>query len=100
MAPPAQWYGGRLLTPATGCEDAGVTDKTVEDQGQGDGYGDPDKSPRTTEVSKRPQRAEVSNYEIVNHYFSVAAERLGLRDDIAAVLRSSYREVQIQIPIT
>ena len=46
------------------------------------------------------QRAEVSNYEIVTHYFRKAAERLGLRDDIAAVLRSSYREVQVQVPVT
>jgi glutamate dehydrogenase (NAD(P)+) len=35
----------------------------------------------------------------VGHYFGLAAERLGLRDDIAAVLRSSYREVQVQIPV-
>ncbi|GAC1318695.1 MAG: Glu/Leu/Phe/Val dehydrogenase [Thermoleophilaceae bacterium] len=49
--------------------------------------------------SKLPQRAEVSNYEIVTHYFDDAAERLGLRDDVAAVLRSSYREVQVQIPV-
>ncbi len=43
--------------------------------------------------------AEVSNYEIVSHWFDQAAERLDLRDDFAAVLRSSYREVQVQIPI-
>jgi glutamate dehydrogenase (NAD(P)+) len=65
----------------------------------GDGSGQPDKSPAAVEVAERPQRAEVSNYEIVNHYFTLAAERLGLRDDIAAVLRSSYREVQVQIPV-
>ena len=59
-----------------------------------------DKSPRATEHEEAaPQRAEVSNYEIVSHYFGRAAERLHLRDDIAAVLRSSYREVQVQIPI-
>jgi glutamate dehydrogenase (NAD(P)+) len=44
--------------------------------------------------------AEVSNFEIVSHYFDVAAERLGLRDDVAEVLRTSYREVQVQIPVT
>src|SRR3954465_10341461 len=44
-------------------------------------------------------RAEVSNLEIVTHYFDVAAERLGLREDVAAVLKSSYREVTVQIPI-
>ena len=46
-----------------------------------------------------PQRAEISNYEIVGHWFGRAAERLGLRDDIAAVLRCSYREVQVQVPV-
>jgi glutamate dehydrogenase (NAD(P)+) len=42
----------------------------------------------------------VSNYETVSHWFGLAAERLGLRDDVAAVLRSPYREVKVQIPIT
>src|SRR6185503_3677917 len=32
--------------------------------------------------------------------FNLAAGRLGLPDDVAAVLRSSYREVQVQIPVT
>lgn len=43
--------------------------------------------------------AEVSNYEIVNHYFDEAVERIGLRDDVAEVLRAPYREVTVQIPI-
>jgi glutamate dehydrogenase (NAD(P)+) len=54
----------------------------------------------TAEPPPRTQPAEVSNWEIVNHYFDIATERLGLRDDVAAVLRSSYREVQVQIPVT
>lgn len=58
-----------------------------------------DRSPRQTESRPPARRAEVSNYEIVDHWFGVAAERLGLREDIAAVLRSSYREVQVQIPV-
>src|SRR6059058_776559 len=45
------------------------------------------------------QRAEVSNYEIVTHYFDTAADRLGVRDDLRAVLASAYREVQVQIPV-
>src|SRR5262249_46368895 len=44
--------------------------------------------------------AEVSNYEIVNRYFSAAAERLAIPDDVAEVLSTSYREVQVQIPVT
>jgi glutamate dehydrogenase (NAD(P)+) len=59
----------------------------------------PDKSPRATNRGDRPQVAEVSNFEIVSHYFDMAADRLGLEDDVRAVLRSNYREVQVQIPI-
>jgi glutamate dehydrogenase (NAD(P)+) len=65
---------------------------------EADGHGHPDKSPRSTEERPSPPRAEVSNYEIVRHWFDRAAERLDLRDDIATVLRSSYREVQVQVP--
>jgi len=64
----------------------------------GVGHGEPDKSAKKTEAAPAPRRAEISNYEIVEHWFGVAAERLGLPDDVAAVLRSSYREVQVQVP--
>ena len=50
----------------------------------------------TTDATKP---ADVSNYETVSHWFGLAAERLGLADDVAAVLRSPYREVKVQIPI-
>jgi glutamate dehydrogenase (NAD(P)+) len=63
-----------------------------------DGHGPRDKSPRETEQERGPQRAEVSNFEIVNHYFTLAADRLEIAEDIRAVLSSSYREVQVQIP--
>jgi hypothetical protein len=65
----------------------------------GEGHGELDKSAKRTEKEPAPRRAEVSNYEIVEHWFRVAAERLELPDDIAAVLRSSYREVQVQVPV-
>ena len=58
-----------------------------------------DQSPRTT-ATPRDQPAEVSNWDIVNHYFDIACERLELRDDVANVMRSSYREVQVQVPVT
>ncbi|MEJ7750698.1 MAG: Glu/Leu/Phe/Val dehydrogenase dimerization domain-containing protein [Thermoleophilaceae bacterium] len=44
-------------------------------------------------------RAEVSNLETVSHWFGLAAEKLELADDVAAVLRSPYREVKVQIPL-
>ncbi len=45
------------------------------------------------------RRAEVSNYDTVTHWFGLAAERLGLADDVAGVMRSAYREVKVQVPI-
>ena len=65
----------------------------------GEGHGEPDKSAKQTEDEPKPTRAEVSNYEIVEHWFKLAAERLELPDDVAAVFRSSYREVQVQVPV-
>ena len=53
----------------------------------------------TKRTRKSKSAPEVSNYEIVNHWFDLAADRLELRDDIRAVLRSAYREVQVQIPV-
>ena len=64
-----------------------------------DGHGRPDKSPQEANRAMPAERAEVSNYEIVEHHFARAAERLDLRDDVAAVLRSSYHEVRVQIPV-
>jgi glutamate dehydrogenase (NAD(P)+) len=60
---------------------------------------DTDKSPRAANRAPDTHAAEISNYEIVSHYFDMSAERLGLEDDVRAVLRSNYREVQVQVPI-
>ncbi len=62
---------------------------TDEERPEGDGSSESD----------GPDLAEVSNWEIVTHYFDDAAERLEMPDEVAAVLKSSYREVQVQIPI-
>jgi len=43
--------------------------------------------------------AELSNIEIVELNFHAAADRIGLPDDVRAVLLSSYREVRVQIPV-
>ena len=66
--------------------------------GPGD-HGDPDKSPRVANRAPGSVPAKVSNFDTVNGYFNTAAERLGLDPDVQAVLRSSYREVQVQIPV-
>ena len=72
------------------------TTQTQEDRQ----YEDTDRSPRVSNLHKIPLRAEMSNYDIVDHYFTGAVERLELRRDVAAVLRASYREVQVQVPVT
>jgi glutamate dehydrogenase (NAD(P)+) len=62
-----------------------------------------DKSPREADTAAAPHkagRAEISNFEIVTHYFETAADRLEIDDDVRAVLRSAYREVQVQIPVS
>ncbi|MDX6652075.1 MAG: glutamate dehydrogenase [Solirubrobacterales bacterium] len=48
---------------------------------------------------KPGQRAEMSNLDIVRHYFDIAVERLGLPDDLRTVFWTPYREVTVQIPV-
>ena len=65
----------------------------------------PDKSPEVTEEAKQEEngkpssRAEVSNLDIVRHYFDIAADHLKLPDDIRVVFWTPYREVTVQIPV-
>src|SRR5215210_4496398 len=69
-----------------------------------------DKSPETTDresdnakpssgEAKPASRAEVSNLDIVRHYFDRATEKLGLREDLRTVFWSPHREVTVQIPV-
>jgi glutamate dehydrogenase (NAD(P)+) len=57
-----------------------------------------DRSPRAANRAGT-HGAEISDFDSVNHYFEVAADRIGLPDDVRAVMQSSYREVQVQVPI-
>jgi glutamate dehydrogenase (NAD(P)+) len=75
------------------------TDAPERAEAGSDGHGPGDKSPREANRGEAPQRAEVSNFEIVNHWFTRAADMLDIPDDVRAVLSSSYREVQVQIPV-
>jgi glutamate dehydrogenase (NAD(P)+) len=68
-----------------------------------------DKSPQAVEEAaaeavaagevKPGQHAEVSNLDIVRHYFEIAADRLKLPDDLRVVFWTPYREVTVQIPV-
>jgi len=50
-------------------------------------------------LPKPGQRAEVTNLEIVQHYFDKAADHLGLAEDLKTVFWTPYREVTVQIPV-
>jgi len=79
-----------------------MADKTADDVATTHDGGEPhtvDQSPRVANRAARARPAEVSNFEIVSHYFDLAADRLDLPDDVRAVVGSSYREVQVQVPV-
>ncbi len=61
----------------------------------------PDKSPETTDKANgdKASPAEISNLDIVRHYFDLAADHLKLPDDIRVVFWTPYREVTVQIPV-
>ena len=62
---------------------------------------DPDKAPEQADkpAASAARPAEVSNLDIVRHYFELACDRLELPDDIRTVFWSPYREVTVQIPV-
>ena len=62
--------------------------------------------PAQTETTASPSQPQppqgptkVSDLEIVKHYFNAACDRIGVPDDVRDVLRSSYRETVVQIPV-
>jgi glutamate dehydrogenase (NAD(P)+) len=59
----------------------------------------PDKSPRVANRAAHTGAAETSSFDTVGHYFDAAADRLGIADDLRTVIRTAYREVQVQIPV-
>jgi glutamate dehydrogenase (NAD(P)+) len=69
----------------------------IDETGAGDEAQPFDLSPRVANRAVRPA-AELTSFETVSHYFDVAADRIGIEPDLRAVLRSSHREVQVQIP--
>jgi glutamate dehydrogenase (NAD(P)+) len=59
----------------------------------------PDKSPRVANRAPHTGAAETSSFDTVAHYFDVAADRVGIAEDVRTVIRTAYREVQVQIPV-
>ena len=50
---------------------------------------------------KAPERelSGLSPFEAASHFFDLAAERLGLSEAVASVLRTPYREIRVQLPL-
>jgi glutamate dehydrogenase (NAD(P)+) len=55
--------------------------------------------PDTGTQPQAPTRKAVSDLDIVKHYFDTACDRLTVPDDVRDVLRTSYRETVVQIPV-
>src|SRR3954451_13479146 len=93
---PASHWEERMADDSTATSDEQETERSADRRD-----GQADKSPREQNRGGQtgPDIAEVSNWEIVTHYFDDAAGRLDVSEEVAAVLKSSYREVQVQIPI-
>src|SRR3954453_11823829 len=85
-----QLRGCRALARA-GREGAMAGEGEQREEGEADG--------RREREPARVSRAEVSNYDIVSHYFDDAAQRLELRGDVARALKTSYRGGRVQIRI-
>src|SRR4051812_42300718 len=122
MAPRHQVWHGRIrpgqedpLPPRSPCATMALeeipremadTETATEPVGERD---QTDKSPEAVQEAQAQaeaeggptpgQRAEVSNLDIVRHYFEVACDHLGLADDLRVVFWAPYREVTVQIPI-
>jgi glutamate dehydrogenase (NAD(P)+) len=58
-----------------------------------------ERSSHVAAEAQAPVRRALSEYEIVNHYFDLACERIGLPDDVREVFRTPYREVTVQVPV-
>ena len=52
-----------------------------------------------TSTAARFQATEMNPHEAVNLFFDRAAEHVGLSDEMRAVLRTSYRELTVQVPV-
>ena len=52
-----------------------------------------------TRAKPLSQVQEMNPHEAVNHFFDRAADHVGLVDEMRDVLRSSYRELTVQVPV-
>jgi glutamate dehydrogenase (NAD(P)+) len=51
------------------------------------------------QAARRRSGAELTNFEIVQHHFNRACDRLKIEDDERMVLATPYRELQVQLPL-
>ena len=50
-------------------------------------------------LARRGERPTASDFQIVNYYFDLACEKLGLPDHVREVMRTAYREISVQVPV-
>jgi glutamate dehydrogenase (NAD(P)+) len=52
----------------------------------------------TTQAQRAPQH-ETNPFAAVTYFFERAADHVGLEEDMREILRSSYREISVQVPV-
>ena len=53
----------------------------------------------TTRAQPRPPKHETNPFAAVTYFFERAADHVGLQEDMREILRSSYREISVQVPV-
>jgi glutamate dehydrogenase (NAD(P)+) len=53
----------------------------------------------TTAVPERPPQHETNPFAAVTYFFERAADHIGLDEDMREILRTSYREISVQVPV-
>jgi glutamate dehydrogenase (NAD(P)+) len=76
-----------------------VNSPEKSDSGRGTEVAEPEIPSASDGAARAGGRASISDFEIVQHYFDAATERIGLPGDVREVLRTPYREISVQIPV-
>jgi glutamate dehydrogenase (NAD(P)+) len=53
----------------------------------------------TSQVTERQPEHETNPFAAVTYFFERAADHIGLGEDMREILRSSYREISVQVPV-
>jgi glutamate dehydrogenase (NAD(P)+) len=89
-------FQGRTLAVTAEEEGRRVTEETTRQNLRPTTTGP---SPSSVPTATRRSPPEMSPYEAVSLFFDLAADHIELADEVREVLRTSYRELRVQVPV-